>query len=59
MPVEIKIISLQKLGHIVVGLWVDQDRSQHCLFSFPIMRDNLGPTGRFGFKRRKFAHRSI
>jgi hypothetical protein len=41
MAVDIKILALQELGYILIGLWINQNSPDNGFFSFFRVRDHL------------------
>ena len=59
VPVDVKVAGIQKFSHIIIGLRVDQNRTQNSLFGFAVLRHDLRAAGSFAFKRGEFAHKTI
>jgi hypothetical protein len=55
VPVDIKVVGLQELGDVIIGLRVYHDRADHSLLRLTAVRHDLRPRGLAGFCRY-FAH---
>jgi hypothetical protein len=56
VAVDVKIISLEKLGHIIIGFRVDQDSANNSLFGFAAMGDQLRSRRGIHFADRELTH---